>query len=115
MKKISNVYKAILITVLMISLLACSKEENSAGGVYVVKNPPKDPTSIVTQYSYIPLESSKTYNLNAAVIPLEKAKEPLEYSSNNNSVAGVDSTGKITTYNSGIATIKVALKNDKNI
>ena len=114
MKKISNVYKAILICVLMLSL-ACSKEENSAGGVYVVKNPPKDPTSIVTQYSYIPLESSKTYNLNAAVIPLEKAKEPLEYSSNNGSVAGVDSNGKITTYNNGVATIKVSLKNDKNI
>lgn len=115
MKKISNVYKAILICVLMLSLLACSKEENSAGGVYVVKNPPKDPTSIVTQYSYIPLESSKSFELNAAVIPLEKALEPLEYSSNNNSVAGVDSNGKITTYNNGVATIKVSLKNDKNI
>lgn len=114
MKKISNVYKAILITVLMLSLLACSKEENSAG-YNVVKNPPKDPTSIVTQYSYLPLENSKSYDLNAAVIPLEKAREPLIYSSNNNQVAGVDETGKITTYNSGFATIKVALKNDESI
>lgn len=114
MKKISNVFKAILITVLMLSLLACSKEENSAG-YNVVKNPPKDPTSIVTQYSYLPLENSKSYDLNAAVIPMEKAREPLIYSSSSNQVASVDNTGKITTYNSGFATIKVALKNDESI
>lgn len=114
MKKISNVYKAILITVLMLSLLACSKEENSAG-YNVVKNPPKDPTSIVTQYSYLPLENSKSYDLNAAVIPLEKANEPLEYTTSNSGVVSVSNNGVITTYNSGIATVKVSLKNDKSI
>ena len=114
MKRISNVYKAILICVLMLSL-ACSKNESSSSSVNVVKNPPKDPTKIVTQYSYIPLEINKSFNLNATVIPLEKAMEPLEYSSSNSGVAGVDSNGKITTYNNGVATIKVSLKNDKNI
>ena len=114
MKRISNVYKAILICVLMLSL-ACSKNESSSSSVNVVKNPPKDPTKIVTQYSYIPLEINKSFNLNATVIPLEKAMEPLEYSSSNSGVAGVDITGKITTYNNGVAEVKVSLKNDKNI
>lgn len=115
MKKISFVFKAILISVFMVSLFGCTQEELAQLENNIVKKPAQDPTSIVTQYSYIPLENSKTYDLSATVIPMEKSSEPLEYSTDNKSVADVDSKGVITAYGNGIAKIKVNLKNDKSI
>ena len=115
MKKISFVIKATLISVFVLSMLACSKNDTSSSSVQVIKNPAKDPTSIVTQYSYMPMENNKTYDLAASVIPMEKANEPLEYTTSNSGVVSVSNNGVITTYNSGIATVKVSLKNDKSI
>lgn len=83
MKKISFVFKAMLMLVLIVNLFACSKDDTQSISRNVVKKPAEDPTAIVTQYSYIPLEKNKAYNLSASVIPSEKASEPLEYATDN--------------------------------
>lgn len=115
MKKISFVFKAMLMLVLIVNLFACSKDDTQSISRNVIKKPAEDPTAIVTQYSYIPLEKNKAYNLSATVIPSEKASEPLEYATDNKSVAVVDDNGTITAYENGIAGIKVNLKNNKSI
>ena len=58
MKKINNTIKLAVLFSFILFALACSKD-TSSGGVNVIKNPPKDPTQIVTQSNYISVDNSK--------------------------------------------------------
>lgn len=115
MKKINNTIKLAVLFSFILFALACSKD-TSSGGVNVIKNPPKDPTQIVTQSNYISVDNSQnSFKLYASVIPSEQAHEPLIYTSSNQSIAQVDNDGNVTVKGEGIANITVALKNNQAV
>mgnify|MGYP003377763232 FL=1 len=115
MNRINYIIKALLMGLIVLFAFSCSKEETGQENYTVIKNQPKDPVSIVTQYNYIPIKNNGIYNLNAYVIPESHKNEQLVYKSSNSAVASINQQGKITTFSEGMTEIKVYLKNDESV
>lgn len=115
MNRINYIIKALLMGLIVLFAFSCSKEETGQANYTVIKNQPKDPVSIVTQYNYIPIKNNGIYNLNAYVIPESHKNEQLVYKSSNSAVASINQQGKITTFSEGMTEIKVYLKNDESV
>ena len=63
-------------------------------------------TGLTVQYtSYKMTKSGQTFNIGAKVTPSNAANQGITYSSSNNAVATVDSTGKVTAISGGSAVI----------
>ena len=73
----------------------------------------KDPTSIRINYSSCTMNNGSTKQLSATVYPTDATNKKVTWSSNNNSVVAVSSSGKLTAYKPGVAKITAKTSNGK--
>lgn len=93
-----------------------SVDPNSNGKIYnspIQLVVPQQPQAVLLDKSAYTMNKSTVFKLTATILPQNVTADTLTWSSSNNNVAKVDSTGKVTAINTGTAVITVKTSNGK--